>query len=53
MNNKKTSITKLVDDDYEFANRLNLKICRECYMLHGQIYLKDGQGSNNIAVASV
>lgn len=43
MNNKKKSITKLVDDDYEFANRLNLKICRECYMLHGQIYLKDGQ----------
>jgi hypothetical protein len=41
--NKKRHITKLADDDYEFTNRRNLKICRTCYELHGQIFLTDKQ----------
>jgi len=38
-----TRITKLTDIDYQIANRLNLKICRQCYKLYGSIYLEDGQ----------
>jgi len=37
-----TRITKLTDIDYQFANRLNVKICRRCYELYGLIYIEDG-----------
>jgi hypothetical protein len=42
VNKEKKMITKPTDIDYEFENRINLRICRECYELYGPISLGGG-----------